>query len=52
MNPKTEMPWPKRMRRLLARETTLRARQRRIADQLTAVHREMKRLIDERGAAK
>jgi hypothetical protein len=33
---KTEMPWPKRMRRLLAREVTLKSRQRRLAEQYRA----------------
>jgi predicted secreted protein len=41
MNAKTQMPWSKRMRRLIQREVTLQERKRRINQQLTGVYRQI-----------
>jgi hypothetical protein len=50
MKLKTEMPWSKRMRRLIARKVTIEARIRAAQHQRAAVLAEMRRLLTERGA--
>jgi hypothetical protein len=48
MKAKQVNPWPKAMRRLLAREATQQARIRAAKVKLAAIHEEMRRMIADR----
>jgi predicted secreted protein len=52
MNAKTQMPWSKRMRRLIQREVTLQERKRRIEQQLAGVYRQIETEITVRKGQK